>query len=167
MRADRLVPLDLASVPHRRIVLWQMSVHDNLEVGAFTVRDPSARAKTFGKVYDLFPRLDERPTQPAATMSRGEQQLGTIALKVMMQLRLMHLDEPSLGPAPRFFQVVFETLTMLKAEGHSLLVVEQDATQTLALAFHACLLELDRNSLEGTGAELLANPDTRSLCLGE
>lgn len=90
-----------------------------------------------------------------------------IARGLMIQPRLMLLDEPSLGLAPRFVQVVFETLAMLKSEGLSMLVVEQNAAQALALADHAYLLELGRNRLEGTGPELLANPDTRRLYLGE
>ncbi|MCX5990079.1 MAG: ABC transporter ATP-binding protein [Chloroflexi bacterium] len=167
MRADRLVPLGLAYVPQGRIVFGQMSVHDNLEMGAFTVRDASVRAKSFARVYDLFPRLAERRTQLAGTMSGGEQQMVAIARGLMIQPRLMLLDEPSLGLAPRFVQVVFETLAMLKSEGLSMLVVEQNAAQALALADHAYLLELGRNRLEGTGPELLANPDTRRLYLGE
>ena len=167
MRADRLVPLGLAYVPQGRIVFGQMSVHENLEMGAFTVRDASVRAKSFARVYDLFPRLAERRTQLAGTMSGGEQQMVAIARGLMIQPRLMLLDEPSLGLAPRFVQVVFETLAMLKSEGLSMLVVEQNAAQALALADHAYLLELGRNRLEGTGPELLANPDTHRLYLGE
>lgn len=167
MRADRLVPLGLAYIPQGRIVFGQMSVHDNLEMGAFTVRDASTRAKAFARVYDLFPRLAERRTQLAGTMSGGEQQMVAIARGLMMRPRMMLLDEPSLGLAPRFVQVVFETLAMLKSEGLSMLVVEQNAAQALALADHAYLLELGRNRLEGTGAELLANPDTRRFYLGD
>ncbi|MCX5986337.1 MAG: ABC transporter ATP-binding protein [Chloroflexi bacterium] len=167
MRADRLVPLGLAYIPQGRIVFGQMSVHDNLEMGAFTVRDAATRAQAFARVYDLFPRLAERRTQLAGTMSGGEQQMVAIARGLMIQPRLMLLDEPSLGLAPRFVQVVFETLAMLKSEGLSMLVVEQNAAQALALADHAYLLELGRNRLDGTGAELLANPDTRRLYLGD
>ena len=166
-RADRLVPLGLAYVPQGRIVFGEMTVHENLEMGAFTVRDDHARADAFAHVYDLFPRLAERRSQLAGTMSGGEQQMVAIARGLMIRPRIMLLDEPSLGLAPRFVQLVFETLRMLKAEGLSMLVVEQNAAQALALADHAYLLELGRNRLEGTGQELLENPETRRLYLGD
>ena len=167
LRADRLVPLGLSYVPQGRIVFGEMTVHENLEMGAFTVTNDRARADAFALVYDLFPRLAERRTQLAGTMSGGEQQMVAIARGLMIRPRIMLLDEPSLGLAPRFVQIVFETLRMLKAEGLSMLVVEQNAAQALAIADHAYLLELGRNRLEGTGTELLENPETRRLYLGD
>ena len=167
LRADRLVPLGLSYVPQGRIVFGEMTVHENLEMGAFTVTNDRARADAFAHVYDLFPRLAERRSQLAGTMSGGEQQMVAIARGLMIRPRIMLLDEPSLGLAPRFVQIVFETLRMLKAEGLSLLVVEQNAAQALAIADHAYLLELGRNRLEGTGTELLKNPETRRLYLGD
>ena len=167
LRADRLVPLGLSYVPQGRIVFGEMTVHENLEMGAFTVTNDRVRADAFALVYDLFPRLAERRTQLAGTMSGGEQQMVAIARGLMIRPRIMLLDEPSLGLAPRFVQIVFETLRMLKAEGLSMLVVEQNAAQALAIADHAYLLELGRNRLEGTGTELLKNPETRRLYLGD
>jgi branched-chain amino acid transport system ATP-binding protein len=167
LRADRLVPLGLSYVPQGRIVFGEMTVHENLEMGAFTVTNDRVRADAFAHVYDLFPRLAERRTQLAGTMSGGEQQMVAIARGLMIRPRIMLLDEPSLGLAPRFVQIVFETLRMLKAEGLSMLVVEQNAAQALAIADHAYLLELGRNRLEGTGTELLKNPETRRLYLGD
>ncbi len=167
LRADRLVPLGLSYVPQGRIVFGEMTVHENLEMGAFTVTNDRVRADAFAHVYDLFPRLAERRSQLAGTMSGGEQQMVAIARGLMIRPRIMLLDEPSLGLAPRFVQIVFETLRMLKAEGLSMLVVEQNAAQALAIADHAYLLELGRNRLEGTGTELLENPETRRLYLGD
>ena len=167
LRADRLVPLGLSYVPQGRIVFGEMTVHENLEMGAFTVTNDRVRADAFAHVYDLFPRLAEPRTQLAGTMSGGEQQMVAIARGLMIRPRIMLLDEPSLGLAPRFVQIVFETLRMLKAEGLSMLVVEQNAAQALAIADHAYLLELGRNRLEGTGTELLENPETRRLYLGD
>jgi branched-chain amino acid transport system ATP-binding protein len=167
LRADRLVPLGLTYVPQGRIVFGQMTVHENLEMGAFTVKDDRLRADAFAHVYDLFPRLAERRSQLAGTMSGGEQQMVAIARGLMIRPRIMLLDEPSLGLAPRYVHIVFETLRMLKSEGLSMLVVEQNAAQALALADHAYLLELGRNRLEGTGKELLENPETRRLYLGD
>ncbi len=167
VRADRLVPLGIAYVPQGRLVFAQMTVHENLEMGAFTVRDAGARQEAFSRVYDLFPRLADRRTQLAGTMSGGEQQMVAIGRGLMVRPRLMLLDEPSLGLAPRFVALVFETLQSLKAQGLAMLVVEQNAAQTLAIADRAYLLELGRNRLEGTGADLLANPETRRLYLGD
>ena len=166
MRADRLVPLGLSYVPQGRISFPSMSVQENLDMGAFQVRDTVARRASMERVYSLFPRLAERRGQLAGTMSGGEQQMLAIGRGLMISPKLMLLDEPSLGLAPRYVTLVFETLAALKREGLSMVVVEQNAAQSLALSDRAYLLELGRNKLEGTGAELLENPETRRLYLG-
>jgi len=166
MRADRLVPLGLSYVPQGRISFPSMSVQENLDMGAFQVRDTVARQASMERVYSLFPRLAERRGQIAGTMSGGEQQMLAIGRGLMISPKLMLLDEPSLGLAPRYVTLVFETLAALKREGLSMVVVEQNAAQSLALSDRAYLLELGRNKLEGTGAELLENPETRRLYLG-
>ncbi|NCA12656.1 MAG: ABC transporter ATP-binding protein [Proteobacteria bacterium] len=151
-------------------VLKAITGYARLQSGTVTLAGTpitGLRADAFAHVYDLFPRLAERRTQLAGTMSGGEQQMVAIARGLMIRPRIMLLDEPSLGLAPRFVQIVFETLRMLKAEGLSMLVVEQNAAQALAIADHAYLLELGRNRLEGTGTELLENPETRRLYLGD
>ena len=135
-------------------------------MGAFQVRDTVARRASMERVYSLFPRLAERRGQLAGTMSGGEQQMLAIGRGLMISPKLMLLDEPSLGLAPRYVTLVFETLAALKREGLSMVVVEQNAAQSLALSDRAYLLELGRNKLEGTGAELLENPETRRLYLG-
>jgi len=166
MRADRLVPLGLTYVPQGRVVFPRMSVQENLDLGAFAVSDAARRRESLARVYALFPRLAERRRQLAGTMSGGEQQMLAIGRGLMVSPRLLLLDEPSLGLAPRYVTLVFETLATLKRQGLSMLVVEQNAAQALALSDRAYLLELGRNRLEGSGAELLANPETRRLYLG-
>jgi branched-chain amino acid transport system ATP-binding protein len=165
-RADRLVPLGLAYVPQGRVVFPQMSVAENLDLGAFTLSDAARKREALERVLALFPRLAERRTQLAGTMSGGEQQMLAIARGLMISPRLLLLDEPSLGLAPRYVALVFETLARLKGEGLSMLVVEQNAAQALALSDRAYLLELGRNRLQGSGQELLHNPETRRLYLG-
>jgi branched-chain amino acid transport system ATP-binding protein len=165
-RADRLVPLGLAYVPQGRVVFPQMSVAENLDLGAFTLSDAARKREALERVLALFPRLAERRTQLAGTMSGGEQQMLAIARGLMIAPRMLLLDEPSLGLAPRYVALVFETLARLKGEGLSMLVVEQNAAQALALSDRAYLLELGRNRLQGSGQELLDNPETRRLYLG-
>jgi branched-chain amino acid transport system ATP-binding protein len=166
MRADRLVPLGLTYVPQGRVVFPQMSVQENLDLGAFSVSAGARKREALERVYALFPRLAERRRQLAGTMSGGEQQMLAIGRGLMVSPRLLLLDEPSLGLAPRYVSLVFDTLATLKSQGLSMLVVEQNAAQVLALSDRAYLLELGRNRLEGSGAELLANPETRRLYLG-
>ena len=166
MRADRLVPLGLTYVPQGRVVFPRMSVQENLDLGAFAVSDAARRRESLARVYALFPRLAERRRQLAGTMSGGEQQMLAIGRGLMVSPRLLLLDEPSLGLAPRYVTLVFETLATLKRQGLSMLVVEQNDAQALALSDRAYLLELGRNRLEGSGADLLANPETRRLYLG-
>jgi branched-chain amino acid transport system ATP-binding protein len=165
-RADRLVPRGLAYVPQGRVVFPRMSVQENLDLGAFVVAGSGPKRAALERVFALFPLLAERRAQLAGTMSGGEQQMLAIARGLMTSPRLMLLDEPSLGLAPRYVAVVFETLAALKRQGLSMLVVEQNAAQVLALADRAYLLELGRNRLQGSGQDLLANPETRRLYLG-
>ena len=164
-RADKLVGLGLTYVPQGRVSFANMTVQENLDMGAFRVADPAARRAALERVYGLFPRLAERRTQRAGSMSGGEQQMLAIARGLMISPKLMLLDEPSLGLAPRFVALVFETLAALKRDGLSMVVVEQNAAQALALSDRAYLLELGRNKLEGSGRELLENPETRRLYL--
>ena len=165
-RADKLVSRGLVYVPQGRISFANMTVQENLEMGAFSMRDAARKQASLERVYALFPRLAERRQQLAGTMSGGEQQMLAIGRGLMVGPKLMLLDEPSLGLAPRFVALVFETLAALKREGLSMMVVEQNAAQALALSDYAYLLELGRNKLEGTGRDLLENPETRRIYLG-
>ena len=163
---ERGVQRGLAYVPQGRIVFQQMTVQENLEMGAFTVADHARVQASMERVYTLFPRLGERRTQKAGTMSGGEQQMLAIGRALMIEPRALLLDEPSLGLSPLFVDLIFDKIAELRAEGMTLLMVEQNAARALELSDRGYVLELGRNRFEGTGQELLADPRVRQLYLG-
>jgi branched-chain amino acid transport system ATP-binding protein len=157
----------LAYVPQGRIVFPQMTVRENLEMGAYIERDDAGRVReAFERVFALFPILAERETQKAGTMSGGEQQMVAIARALMTTPRLILLDEPSLGLSPKFVTLIFEKLGEMRRAGYTRVIVEQNAARALALADRAYALELGRNRFEGTGHQLLADPEVKRLYLG-
>ena len=164
--AYRIPPLGIGYVPQGRIVFARMTVEDNLEMGAFLIEDRVRRRAAVERVFAQFPRLAERRTQLAGKLSGGEQQMLAIGRALMLDPRLVILDEPSLGLSPKYVDLVFETLLELKGEGRTLLMVEQNAARALALADRGYALELGRNRFTDTGAALLANPDVRRMYLG-
>jgi ABC-type branched-subunit amino acid transport system ATPase component len=166
LRPDLVLRRGLAYVPQGRIVFPQMTVLENLEMGAYIERDPARVARALEQVYALFPILAERRTQKAGTMSGGEQQMVAIARALMTTPRLILLDEPSLGLSPRFVTLIFEKLADMRRAGYTLMLVEQNATRALALADRGYVLELGRNRFEGPGSQLLADPDVKRLYLG-
>src|SRR5919202_426337 len=165
-RPDRVVRRGLAYVPQGRIVFQQMTVEENLEMGAFTVDDRARVRATMERMYTLFPRLGERRTQRAGTMSGGEQQMLAIGRALMIEPRALLLDEPSLGLSPLFVDLIFDKIAELRAAGMTLLMVEQNAARALELSDRGYVLELGRNRFEGSGAELLADERVRRLYLG-
>jgi ABC-type branched-subunit amino acid transport system ATPase component len=165
-RPDRVVRRGMAYVPQGRIVFQQMTVQENLEMGAFTVGDRARARATMERMFTLFPRLAERRTQQAGTMSGGEQQMLAIARGLMIEPRALLLDEPSLGLSPLFVDLIFDKIAELRAAGMTLLMVEQNAARALELSDRGYVLELGRNRFEGPGAELLADPRVRQLYLG-
>ena len=165
-RPDELVRVGLAYVPQGRIVFPKMTVVENLEMGAFTVSDRRAVASAMADVLDLFPRLAERRRQLAATMSGGDQQMLALGRALMTRPRMVLLDEPSLGLAPKLVDQVFDQIGRLKEEGLSILLVEQNAARALEIAHRAYVLELGRNRYEGEGRELLADERVRKMYLG-
>jgi ABC-type branched-subunit amino acid transport system ATPase component len=165
-RPDLVLRRGLAYVPQGRIVFPQMTVLENLEMGAYTERDPKRVAAALEQVYHLFPILAERRRQSAGTMSGGEQQMVAIARALMTAPRLILLDEPSLGLSPKFVTLIFEKLAELRQAGYTLMLVEQNATRALALADRGYVLELGRNRFEGPGRQLLADPEVKRLYLG-
>ena len=156
----------LAYVPQGRIVFPQMTVLENLEMGAYIETNPGRIREALERVYALFPRLRERQHQLAGSMSGGDQQMVAIARALMTTPKLILLDEPSLGLAPKFVTLIFEKLLEMKRAGYTLLVVEQNAAKALSVADRGYVLELGRNRLEGTGQTLLSDPEVKRLYLG-
>jgi ABC-type branched-subunit amino acid transport system ATPase component len=166
LRADRVLRRGLAYVPQGRIVFPQMTVLENLEMGAYTVDDPARVAAALDRVHALFPILRERQKQNAGTLSGGEQQMLAIARALMVTPSLIVLDEPSLGLSPKFVGFVFEKILEMKAAGLTMLIVEQNAAKALSVADRAYVLELGKNRFEGPGRDLLNNPEVKRLYLG-
>jgi branched-chain amino acid transport system ATP-binding protein len=158
--------LGVTYVPQGRIVFAQMTVTDNLEMGAFLQRDPRKRREAVEAVFEQFPRLYERRSQPAGKLSGGEQQMLAIGRALMLNPRLVILDEPSLGLSPKYVDLIFEHLLVLKSQGRTLLMVEQNAARALELSDRGYALELGYNRFTDTGQKLLANNDVRRMYLG-
>jgi branched-chain amino acid transport system ATP-binding protein len=161
-----VLPLGLAYVPQGRIVFPQMTVLENLEMGAYIEPDRVRVGEALQGVYTLFPVLGERQHQKAGTMSGGEQQMLAIGRALMTVPKLILLDEPSLGLSPRLVTLIFDKLLEMKQAGYTLMVVEQNAAKALAVADRGYALELGRNRFEGTGQDLLSDPDVKRLYLG-
>ena len=163
----RIVAGGLVQVAEGRATLTTLSVRENLELGAYTRRDgAAARARDIDRVYSLFPRLAERATQLAGSLSGGEQQMLAIGRALMAKPRLLLLDEPSMGLAPLIVQDIFRTLKTINAEGLTIFLVEQNVKQALKLAQRAYVLENGRIVLQGSGSELLGDPRVQAAYLG-
>jgi branched-chain amino acid transport system ATP-binding protein len=164
--AHRVIELGVAHVPENRRLFPRLSVEDNLRIGAYT---PAARARfaeRLNYVYALFPRLRERRTQLAGTLSGGEQQMCAIGRGLMSGPKLLLLDEPSAGLAPVIVQQVFELVQRIRAEGFTVLIVEQNIQQVLKVVDRAYLLETGQIKLAGTAGQLLASDDIRRAYIG-
>ncbi len=166
LRPDQVLHRGLAYVPQGRIVFPQMTVLENLEMGAYIERDARRVREALERVYGLFPILAERRSQKAGTMSGGEQQMVAIGRALMTTPKLILLDEPSLGLAPKFVSLIFDKLVEMKRAGYTMMVVEQNAAKALAVADRGYVLELGRNRFEGTGRALLEDPEVKRLYLG-
>jgi branched-chain amino acid transport system ATP-binding protein len=163
---SRIVERGLAHVPEGRQLFTNMTVRENLEMGAYLPRARSAMPETLAWVTGLFPRLGERGTQLAGTLSGGEQQMLAIGRALMSRPRLLILDEPSLGLAPIMVKAIFDAVTRINQDGTTVLLVEQNLVQSLRLSHHGYVLETGRIVLEGSGSQLHANPHTRKAFLG-
>jgi branched-chain amino acid transport system ATP-binding protein len=164
--AHRVIELGVAHVPENRRLFPRLSVEENLRIGAYP---PAARARFADRlayVFELFPRLRERRTQLAGTLSGGEQQMCAIGRGLMSGPKLLLLDEPSAGLAPVIVQQVFELVQRIRAEGFTVLIVEQNIRQVLQVVDRAYLLETGQIKLAGTAAELLASDDIRRAYIG-
>jgi len=165
-RPDQILGLGLGYVPQGRIVFNQMSVRENLEIGAFLQRDKQLLRESMEYVFSLFPRLGERQKQLAGTMSGGEQQMLAMGRALMIRPKMMMLDEPSLGLSPRFVDEIFERIVELASSGITIMLVEQNAARALEIADRGYVLELGKNRYEGTGKNLLDNQEVRRMYLG-
>jgi len=163
--AHRLIGLGICHVPEGRHVFPRMTVAENLEMGAFRFRRPDETE--LERVMELFPRLRERFRQQAGTLSGGEQQMLAIGRALMGKPRLLLLDEPSMGLAPLIVRQIFEIVREINESGVTVLLVEQNAAQALALAHRGYVLETGELVLSGTGQDLLADDRVRAAYLGE
>ena len=165
IRADKLVSRGLAQVPEGRRVFLQMSVQENLELGAYT--QPQAGVpKDLEMVFELFPRLKERRNQVAGTLSGGEQQMLAMGRAMMSHPKLLMLDEPSMGLAPLLVEQIFEIIKNLNKQGSTILLVEQNAQMALSVAHRGYVLETGKIVTTGTGEELVRSPEIKKAYLG-
>src|SRR6266436_5689410 len=166
MPAHRIVERGIAHVPENRRLFPKLSVEDNLRIGAFIPKARAHFAEQLAWVYQLFPRLQERRQQPAGTLSGGEQPMSAIGRALMPRPRLLLMDEPSAGLAPLVVQEVFDLIRRIRAEGLTVLIVEQNIQQVLEVVDRAYLLEVGAIRLAGSSSELKNNEFIRKAYLG-
>jgi branched-chain amino acid transport system ATP-binding protein len=162
-----IVKSGIAQSPEGRRLFPRMSVSENLEMGAFQRTDRENFAEDMDRVFELFPRLHERRTQKAGTLSGGEQQMCAIGRALMARPKLLLLDEPSMGLAPIFVERIFETVIEVNRQGTPVLLVEQNALMALDIAKRGYVMETGRIALEGPASELKTNEQVRKTYLGE
>lgn len=167
MPTHKLVPMGIAMSPEGRGVFANLSVKENLEMGAYIRKDKKGIADDLERGYTLFPRLKERETQKAGTLSGGEQQMLAMARALMSRPRLLLLDEPSLGLAPLVVHAIFEAIEEIRNEGTTILLVEQNANAALHHSDRAYVLETGRIVMEGDSKTLAADPRVKEAYLGE
>jgi branched-chain amino acid transport system ATP-binding protein len=166
LASHQVVELGVVQVPEGRRVFPEMTVLENLRMGSYIRTARVDREKNLERGLALFPRLRERISQLAGTLSGGEQQMLAIARGLMAKPRLLLLDEPSLGLSPLLVRTIFDTIAQINAQGTSVLLVEQNVYQSLRIAARGYVLETGRVALSGTGAELLANDRVKAAFLG-
>jgi branched-chain amino acid transport system ATP-binding protein len=165
--AHKIVAKGIAHSPEGRRLFPRLTIAENLQLGAFLRRDISAIEKDVQHVYDLFPILGERRKQASGTLSGGEQQMLAMGRALMSRPKLLMLDEPSMGLSPIMMQKIMETITELKNDGTTILLVEQNAQAALSLADHGHVMEVGSIALSGTGQELMHDESVRKAYLGE
>ncbi len=163
----KIVPMGMAHVPEGRRVFAQMSVYDNLMMGAYTRKDKNEIKENLHMVYERFPRLEERKNQMAGTLSGGEQQMLAMGRALMSQPNIILMDEPSMGLSPIFVNEIFDIIKRVSQSGTTVLLVEQNAKKALSIADRAYVLETGTISLEGNAEELMHNDAVRKAYLGE
>lgn len=166
MAAAKIVKMGISQVPEGRHIFAGLTVSENLQMGAFGLKDKQVASDQLAVVYDRFPVLKERRNQDAATLSGGEQQMLAMGRALMARPKLLLLDEPSMGLSPIFIQEIFDIITKIKSQGTTILLIEQNAKQALAVADRGYVLASGTVKLTGTGADLLANPAVQATYLG-
>ena len=162
----KIVQLGMTQVPEGRRIFQELSVYDNLVMGAYTVKDQAQFKEDLEKIFTKFPRLAERRNQIAGTLSGGEQQMLAMSRALMIRPKLLMLDEPSMGLAPILVDQVFDMIKELHAGGTTILLVEQNASKALEIADRAYVLETGNITLSGTGIELAQSDEVRKAYLG-
>ena len=165
--ANKVVKAGICQVPEGRLIFANLSVYDNLRVGAYLRSDKSGIERDMKRVYEIFPRLDERKNQIAGTLSGGEQQMLAMGRGLMSAPDLIMLDEPSLGLAPLLVNTIFDTIQEIKSMGKTILLVEQNALKALSVADKAYVLEQGCITMSGPGKELLKDPSIAEAYLGK
>lgn len=166
MKAHDIVRLGVVHAPEGRGIFANLTVDENLAMGAYIRKDPAGVKADREKVLTLFPRVRERLTQRAGTLSGGEQQMVAIARAMLTRPRLLLLDEPSLGLAPQVVQTIFRVIREINAAGTTILLVEQNAAMALRIAHRAYVLEVGRIAMEGQASVLAASDEVRKVYLG-
>jgi len=167
LNSQNIVENGITLVPEGRRVFPNLTVAENLRIGAYMRKDTDGIKKDLQSVYDLFPRLGERSWQMAGTLSGGEQQMLAVGRALMCKPKLMMMDEPSLGLAPLVIKDIFKIIQEINKQGVTILLIEQNANMALKVADKAYVLETGRIAMEGTGAELLENPEIKAAYLGK
>jgi branched-chain amino acid transport system ATP-binding protein len=165
--AHHIVQSGIAMVPEGRRIFANLSVQENLLMGAYGRKDGEEVRQSLERVFQLFPRLKERITQKGGTLSGGEQQMLALGRGLMSHPQLLLLDEPSLGLAPKLVKEVFRTIQNIHAEKTTILLIEQNAMAALAVAAYGYVLQTGQISMEGEGKDLLQNPAVKEAYLGE
>ncbi len=165
--STRLLEMGMSYVPQGRGNFPRMTVRENLEMGAFIRNDTKAIRQDIERLMTLFPLLADKQNTPAGIMSGGEQQILEMGMALMLNPKLLLLDEPSLGLSPKMFEMVFEQIVEINHGGITVLMVEQNARKALSISNYAFVLELGRNRLMGRAEEILNNEDVRQMYLGK
>ncbi|MFV0465040.1 MAG: ABC transporter ATP-binding protein [Lachnospiraceae bacterium] len=163
----KIVSMGMAHVPEGRRVFSQLTVYENLKMGAYTRKDKEEVANSLARVYKSFPRLEERKNQMAGTLSGGEQQMLAMGRALMSKPRLICMDEPSMGLSPIFVEEIFKIIQEISESGTTVLLVEQNAKKALSIADRAYVLETGKIVLEGDAKELMNNDSIKKAYLGE
>lgn len=166
MTADKIVKVGLGHIPEGRRVFQNLTVHENLELGAFAVKDKNFIKNEYDKIMTLFPRLKERRKQLAGTLSGGEQQMLAMGRALMSNPKMLLLDEPSMGLAPIIVKSIFDIIKACNDEGMTILLVEQNAKMALSISDRAYVLETGKISMEGNASKLLNDENVKKAYLG-